>query len=79
MPDMPYGVRALYDQHEEQANEGMLVNIGGRIVEAELGRVVIEASLSGDRHGFPSSRGQILHGGALFLLVIPPFRQRASS
>lgn len=69
MPEIPYGVRALYEQHEEQAHEGMLVNIGGRIVEAALGKVVIEASLSGDRHGFPSSRGQIVHGGALATLA----------
>lgn len=47
----------------------MLVNIGARIVEAEPGRVVIAADLSGDRHGFPTSRGPIVHGGALATLA----------
>ncbi len=64
------GVRALEAQYErEKASGGMLVNLGVRIVEVEAGRLVIEADLSADRHGFPSSRGFIVHGGALASLA----------
>ena len=60
------GVRALHEQYEKElATGGMLVNLGVRILEVEAGRLVIEADLSAERHGFPSSRGIIVHGGAL--------------
>lgn len=64
------GVRALHEQYEKElATGGMLVNLGVRIVEVEAGRLVIEADLSAERHGFPSSRGFIVHGGALATLA----------
>ena len=69
MTDLPYGQRALHEQYRQQAIEGMLVNIGARIVEVEPGKLVIAAELSGERHGFPSSRGQIVHGGAIATLA----------
>lgn len=64
------GVRALHEQYErELATGGMLVNLGVRIIEVEPGKLVIEADLSAERHGFPSSRGFIVHGGALASLA----------
>lgn len=48
---------------------GMWANLGARIVEAEPGRVVVEAILTAEAHGFKSSRGVIVHGGALAALA----------
>ena len=44
---------------------GMWRNLGGRVVSAEPGRVVMEAELSVEAHGFPTRHGPIVHGGAL--------------
>ena len=64
------GVRALHEQYEKElATGGMLANLGVRIIEVEPGKLVIEADLSPERHGFPSSRGFIVHGGALASLA----------
>lgn len=48
---------------------GMLGNLGVRIVSAEAGQVVIECDLNEAAHGFPTSRGAIVHGGALATLA----------
>jgi uncharacterized protein (TIGR00369 family) len=47
----------------------MLGNLGVRIVSAEAGKVVVECDLSEERHGFPTARGAIVHGGALATLA----------
>lgn len=65
MTAVPYGVRALREQYEREAEIGMIKNIGARIVEVDAGKLVIETDLSDSRHGFPSGRGPIVHGGAI--------------
>jgi uncharacterized protein (TIGR00369 family) len=48
---------------------GMWANLGARIVESRPGEAVVEALLTPDAHGFPASRGTIVHGGALAALA----------
>lgn len=43
---------------------GMWANVGARLTEIEPGRVVVEAQLTAERHGFPGPGGEIIHGGA---------------
>jgi uncharacterized protein (TIGR00369 family) len=40
-------------------------NLGGRIVDWSAGRIVMEADLTADAHGFPTAGGSIVHGGAI--------------
>ena len=49
--------------------DGMWRNLGGRVVSAEPGRVVMEADLTVEAHGFPTRNGPIVHGGALAALA----------
>ena len=71
MSDMgtPYGVAVLPRIYEAWTRSGMIANIGARLVEAAKGSLVIEADMSADRHAFPTSRGLIVHGGALATLA----------
>ncbi len=64
-----YGVRALPKLYEEWAAVGMVANIGTRLVEVAHGRLVLEGNLTGEAHGFPTSRGTIVHGGAIATLA----------
>jgi len=65
----PYGVRALPELYKEWGATGMLANVGTRIVEVEAGRLVLEGTMTAEAHGFPSSRGPIVHGGAIATLA----------
>ena len=67
--DDHYGVRALPELYKEWSATGMVANIGTRIVEVAFGRLVLEASMTADAHGFPTSRGPIVHGGAIATLA----------
>lgn len=69
MTDDHYGVRALPELYKEWAAFGMVANIGTRIVEVEHGKLVLEANMTGEAHGFPTSRGTIVHGGAIATLA----------
>ena len=69
MSDVPYGVRALTEAYEAWALDGMIAYIGSRIVEVNAGALVLEATMSADRHGFPTSIGRIVHGGAIATLA----------
>jgi uncharacterized protein (TIGR00369 family) len=69
MADVPFGVQALKEQYAREAEIGMIGNLGARIVEVDAGKLVIEADLSDSRHGFPSGRGPIVHGGAIATLA----------
>src|SRR5438034_1831256 len=60
-----YGVSALPELYKEWAATGMVANIGTRIVEVGYGKLVLEANMTADAHGFPTSRGPIVHGGAI--------------
>ncbi len=48
---------------------GTWANLGARVAELEAGEVVVEAHLTPDAHGFPTSRGAIVHGGAIAALA----------
>ncbi len=69
MSDVPYGVRTLPELYKQWASVGMIANIGGRLVEVGLGTLVLEGNLTVDAHSFPTSRGPIVHGGAIATLA----------
>src|SRR5438093_13641213 len=64
-----YGVKALPELYEQWSATGMVANIGTRIVEIEYGKLVLEGNMTADSHGFPTSRGTIVHGGAIATLA----------
>jgi uncharacterized protein (TIGR00369 family) len=64
-----YGVKALPELYKQWASTGMVANIGTRIVEVEHGKLVLEGNMTGEAHGFPTSRGTIVHGGAIATLA----------
>lgn len=64
-----YGVKVLPELYKEWASSGMIANIGGRLVEVGAGTLVIEGELTAERHSFPTSRGPIVHGGAIATLA----------
>ena len=47
----------------------MIANIGSRLIEVKAGHLVMEGNFSADAHGFPTSRGTIIHGGAIATLA----------
>ena len=59
----------LPDLYREWASTGMVANIGTRLVEVKAGSLVLEGHLSAEAHGFPTSRGPIVHGGAIATLA----------
>lgn len=59
----------LLDRPDLWPKEGMWHNLGGRVVSAAEGRVVLEADLTAEAHGFPTRQGAIVHGGALAALA----------
>lgn len=69
MSDEPYGVRTLVELYEHWASTGMVANIGTKLVEVKKGSVIFEGNLTEEAHGFPTSRGIIVHGGALATLA----------
>ncbi|HYR53616.1 MAG TPA: PaaI family thioesterase [Methylomirabilota bacterium] len=69
MSEAPYGVRTLPELYKEWAAGGMIANIGTRLVEVASGTLVLEGNLTADAHGFPTSRGPIVHGGAIATLA----------
>ena len=69
MSEPHYGVEALPKLYEEWAGNGMIANIGTRLVEVAHGKLVLSGNLTGKSHGFPTSRGTIIHGGAIATLA----------
>jgi uncharacterized protein (TIGR00369 family) len=67
--EVPYGVRALPELYKEWGASGMIANIGTRLVEIGPGTLVLEGNLTPEAHGFPTSRGPIVHGGAIATLA----------
>jgi uncharacterized protein (TIGR00369 family) len=65
----PHGTRTLPELYKEWASTGMVANIGTRLVEVKAGSLVLEANMTEKAHGFPTSRGQIVHGGAIATLA----------
>lgn len=68
-PDESYGLRVLPDLYKEWSATGMIANIGGSLVEARPGHLVLEGILTAEAHSFPTSRGPIVHGGAIATLA----------
>lgn len=64
-----YGVRMLPALYKEWSASGMLANVGARIVEVDFGKLVLAAELTKESHSFPTSRGPIVHGGAIATLA----------
>ena len=69
MSEETYGVKALPKLYEEWAANGMIANIGTQLVEVSRGKLVLSGNLTGESHGFPTSRGTIIHGGAIATLL----------
>jgi uncharacterized protein (TIGR00369 family) len=67
--DEPYGVRALPEIYKEWTKTGMVANIGARLVDVGHGTLLLEGRLTAEAHGFPTSRGTIVHGGAIATLA----------
>ena len=67
--DGHYGLKALPEIYKQWSATGMIANIGGRIVEAGPGTLVLEGNLTADAHSFPTSRGPVVHGGAIATLA----------
>lgn len=64
-----FGVRTLPELYREWASVGMIANVGAHIVEVGPGTLVLEGTMEPERHGFPTSRGPIVHGGAIATLA----------
>ncbi len=62
-------MKVLPEMYEAWAKSGMIANLGARMVEVGPGTLVLEAEMSADRHGFPTGRGLIVHGGAIATLA----------
>ena len=70
MPETePYGTKALPELYTEWSSTGMVANIGTRLVEVKAGSLVLEGNMTEQAHGFPTSRGLIVHGGAIATLA----------
>jgi uncharacterized protein (TIGR00369 family) len=69
MADDGYGLRTLPDLYREWSATGMIANIGSRIVDVSAGKLVLEGNLTTEAHSFPTSRGPIVHGGAIATLA----------
>jgi uncharacterized protein (TIGR00369 family) len=59
----------LADLYGEWGKTGMVANIGTRLVEVKAGSIVLEGNMTAEAHGFPTSRGLIVHGGAIATLA----------
>jgi uncharacterized protein (TIGR00369 family) len=64
-----YGVKVLPEMYASWAKSGMIANLGARMVDVGPGTLVLEAEMSPERHGFPTGRGLIVHGGAIATLA----------
>ena len=67
--ETPYGVTALPELYREWSASGMVANIGTRLVDLDAGKVALEGNMTAEAHGFPTSRGPIVHGGAVATLA----------
>ena len=65
----PYGVKALPELYAQWASTGMVANLGTRLIEVKKGSLILEGNLTEEAHGFPTSRGMIVHGGAIATLA----------
>jgi len=59
----------LPELYEKWSATGMVANIGTTIVEVAYGKLVLAGNMTAESHGFPTSRGTIVHGGAIATLA----------
>jgi uncharacterized protein (TIGR00369 family) len=59
----------LPDLYKEWTATGMIANIGAHIVDVDAGKLVVEGDLTEEKHSFPTSRGPVVHGGAIATLA----------
>jgi uncharacterized protein (TIGR00369 family) len=64
-----YGVKMLPELYKQWAATGMIANIGSRIVDVDVGRLVLEGDFTEEAHSFATSRGPVVHGGAIATLA----------
>jgi len=69
LTDDAYGVRALPELYKEWSATGMVANIGTEIVDIAFGKLVLSGTMTAEAHGFATSRGTIVHGGAIATLA----------
>lgn len=69
MSEEHWGVRTLVELYKEWSKSGMVANIGTRIVEVGYGTLTLEGNMTAEAHGFSTSRGPIVHGGAVATLA----------
>ena len=69
MTETAYGVALLPKIYDAWTKSGMIATIGARLVDVGTGTLTLEAEMSPERHGFPSSRGMVVHGGAIATLA----------
>lgn len=69
MNDEHWGVRTLVEMYTEWSKTGMVANIGANIVEVGYGTLALEGNMTAEAHGFSTSRGAIVHGGAVATLA----------
>src|SRR5438445_13363789 len=55
--------------YRQWAGTGRVANIGTRLVEVSHGKLVLEGTMTAESHGFPTSHGTIVHGGAIATLA----------
>jgi len=67
--DEHYGVRVLPELYKQWSATGMVANIGTTMVEVAYGKLVLAGNMTEESHGFPTSRGAIVHGGAIATLA----------
>ena len=67
--EQAYGLKVLAEIYKEWAATGMIANIGASLVEASPGHLVLQGNLTTAAHSFPTSRGPIVHGGAIATLA----------
>ena len=60
-----YGLTALPEIYKKWASTGMVANVGSRLVDVSLGKVVLACTMTAEAHGFPTPSGTIVHGGAV--------------
>jgi uncharacterized protein (TIGR00369 family) len=64
-----YGVKVLPEIYKQWETSGMIANIGAKVVDLGPGMLVLEGNFTAEKHSFTTSRGLIVHGGAIATLA----------
>lgn len=69
MSEEHWGVKTLVEMYRVWSKSGMVANIGTQIVDVGYGTLTLEGNMTAEGHGFATSRGPIIHGGAVATLA----------